>query len=167
MAEPVVDVLEVVEIEQHQGERHLVALGPPVLLDQPLLEVTAVGELGEGIGRGEPVQAAVLLGEPAQLLVRFQAPGDEEADLLFTGGDIERVGGAPLQRGDPVRRGVVFEEGEHRGGVVLPEGDRAEDLEHPRGRTIEDEQLALELGRGAERDGRRREPEVPQSGDPA
>ena len=63
MAALVVDPLQVVEVEQQQGERVLAALGVRDQASQLLLEGAVVAEPGQGIEqRGQP-RAVVLLAE--------------------------------------------------------------------------------------------------------
>jgi hypothetical protein len=70
----VVDGLEVVQVEKDQRKIRPVALGPLVLLFQPLIEVTVVVELGQVVGVGERGQPLVV---DRRLLVENLISGSE------------------------------------------------------------------------------------------
>jgi hypothetical protein len=110
VAQGVVDVLEAVDVEEEDRHR-----APVVLLQRgvdELVQVGAVGQLGEGVVAGPPVGGA-LGGDP----VGDVGVGDHDlAGLVDPGG---------LQV-DPVRAAAQFEGvvGPHRG--PLPAGERAQ-----------------------------------------
>jgi hypothetical protein len=56
-----VDALEVVEVEQHDGERPLLAARHGQLPAHDLLEAAVVGEAGEGVAVGQLLEVAVVL----------------------------------------------------------------------------------------------------------
>jgi hypothetical protein len=50
VAQGVVDLLEVIEVDEHEAQRALVAQGPAALGAQGLVEGPVVGQAGERIG---------------------------------------------------------------------------------------------------------------------
>ena len=55
MAVTVVDALEEVDVEDHERQRTIAPLGARELACQRLVEQSAVGEAGERVARGEPL----------------------------------------------------------------------------------------------------------------
>ena len=71
MAEAVVDALEVVDVDEAEGERRALVLGRRELALQPLVEAAVVAEPRERVGQGEPHR-------PQRLERRALVEGDRE-----------------------------------------------------------------------------------------
>ena len=90
VAERVVDMLEVVDVEHQERERALVALGACDLFIQHLIEIPLVVQLGEAVGRHQPIDLLVVLDldvitydELQNRAADFQLVAVPEATLLF------------------------------------------------------------------------------------
>ena len=120
----VVDLLEVVHVDQQQGQRRLVAGGVLQLAAELLLEGAVVAEPGQA------VEQRVLAGPPVQV----QQPGAVVLEALDVADD--RLGQVGHQRRDP--DGAQREEGERHPGArpagpeALDRGDAHEHGEHRR-----------------------------------
>src|SRR6185295_10662841 len=132
-----VDVLEVVEVEEEQRQRVVVALGAAELLAEAVLEVAVVVDGGEPVGDGETVEPGALLQHLVEALLGEEGAGDAGADLLLVPGPGDDVVGAHAQRLQLLRRVLAVEDDDHRDvAAVVEVAQLLEDLQPVHARDV-------------------------------